>query len=380
SQCIEQSFTPSQLAEITASARKSQNQDTNSDHIQNQRVLYSFQHVTESDAFTIFHNDDPTAHVESISSNGVDVEAAVLPRCIAINNKDRTIREFLFSEEIPVSSFKALDIQPTTTVIDSFNQSLSVELLSDYAVLETTDTEVKEVIAGSPEGRFSDYNVYTAITASCLAYRQYFIGFEQGLAEVSDGDAGNNLSELGLSTDDLNDDKSGLHSKLFVDTLTGKYILAFRGTADKKDWATNLKQGIGFKSRHYQKAMATARKVHEAVKRNSGELIFTGHSLGGGLAYAAAAVTDCYAITFNAAGVHAKTTGKKNWDSRQRVLAYAVKGEPLTHLQDKTNALRAEGVRKTVDGDAKGMVDKHSSDQLQLWLKKKLISKNQSVI
>jgi len=63
-----------------------------------------------------------------------------------------------------------------------------------------------------------------------------------------------------------------------------------------------------------------------------------GHSLGGGLASAAALVSGRPATTFNAAGLHASTRRSLSGDGRPlhdgvEITAYHMKGEALTSLQ-----------------------------------------------
>ena len=68
------------------------------------------------------------------------------------------------------------------------------------------------------------------------------------------------------------------------------------------------------------------------------QVTFVGHSLGGGLATAAAAVFQRPAVTFNAAGVHPWTVsehGRGTLDNiNQLVDAFRVQGEFLSTIQD----------------------------------------------
>jgi len=93
-------------------------------------------------------------------------------------------------------------------------------------------------------------------------------------------------------------------------TDKGDIVVAFAGTEGSKDWYHNLKQGAGFESGQYNQAAALARKVAVAGK----DLSFTGHSLGGGLATLASAVTDKPAVTFNPAGLHSNTLQRQGID------------------------------------------------------------------
>ncbi|WP_413283584.1 hypothetical protein [Vibrio sp. MA40-2] len=88
----------------------------------------------------------------------------------------------------------------------------------------------------------------------------------------------------------------------------GDIIIAFVGTdpSSSKDWAENLKQGISWlESPRYKIAMEKAHELIEEIDVN--QITFTGHSLGGGLATAAAKRIGGKAYVFNAAGVRDET-------------------------------------------------------------------------
>jgi hypothetical protein len=75
--------------------------------------------------------------------------------------------------------------------------------------------------------------------------------------------------------------ESGLKAALYRDK-NGKHILAFSGSdgLDKKDWTTNIFQGIGAGGKQYSEVENIV-----LMARNRGPIdIITGHSLGGGLA------------------------------------------------------------------------------------------------
>lgn len=100
------------------------------------------------------------------------------------------------------------------------------------------------------------------------------------------------------------------------------------------------------------------------------ECIFTGHSLGGGLASAASVVANLPAITFNAAGLHRNTLDNAPIDVRAeaflryalekngngKISAYYMDYDMLSNLQDwaslllSANIPRALGKRILLDG------------------------------
>ncbi|KAB7648270.1 PAAR domain-containing protein [Polymorphobacter fuscus] len=140
------------------------------------------------------------------------------------------------------------------------------------------------------------------------------------------------LAMLGLRPQDLAPAGSTFKAEVFVqDSAAGPaYTVAFRGTAESADWIANAQQGVGMKSDHYDRAINIGRLVSEA---SDGPVAFTGHSLGGGLASAAAAATGRPATTFNAAGLSARTVGKYPAVAAP-VTSYNVPGELLSAVQD----------------------------------------------
>jgi hypothetical protein len=100
----------------------------------------------------------------------------------------------------------------------------------------------------------------------------------------------------------------GFKAMVYQDYITGdrQYVLAFGGTdglGDPADWWNNIVQGSGLFGAPPQ--YAAAMLIGDALSRSNGILaghvITTGHSLGGGLASAAAVVGGFRADTFNAA-------------------------------------------------------------------------------
>ena len=137
----------------------------------------------------------------------------------------------------------------------------------------------------------------------------------------------------------------GFRAELFQDEKTGQYVLAFAGTNDLADAATDIGQGLAFKTKQYDYAMKLADDVaKQFAKKGGAKLEFVGHSLGGGLATAAAAITGAKATTFNPAGVAPETVARvKNTAGKpgsladikpSQVTAYRIAGDVLTTTQD----------------------------------------------
>ena len=110
------------------------------------------------------------------------------------------------------------------------------------------------------------------------------------------------LKKLGIDPSELNT-ANGMQATIYQNA-DGKYVLAFRGTEldrefSKDGWADL--QGATGASDQVHEAIDLSIKLARAVGRENVD--FTGHSLGGELASAAALATGGNAVTFNAAGL-----------------------------------------------------------------------------
>lgn len=150
-----------------------------------------------------------------------------------------------------------------------------------------------------------------------------------GHTEVTDP---NELRKLGLNRSMLSPSDSEFRAAVFRKNGTEDYVIAFKGTTptSRSDWWENLKQGSGAQSDYYTRAQRIARRASDKVGKGVSGVSFTGHSLGGGLASAAARATGRHATTFNAAGLHAKTVTAP---MSAPIDAVRVKGEILTAIQ-----------------------------------------------
>ncbi|WDE06296.1 DUF2974 domain-containing protein [Thalassomonas viridans] len=133
-------------------------------------------------------------------------------------------------------------------------------------------------------------------------------------------------------------EETGFGAALFKSTINDETMLTFRGTNNgvtgKKDWATNLNQGVGKETKQYNQAMKLALQARYAM---GDSVNIVGHSLGGGLASAGVAVSGNKGYTFNAAGLHPATAkrygGLSNDETSKLITTQAVEGEVLTGLQ-----------------------------------------------
>lgn len=118
------------------------------------------------------------------------------------------------------------------------------------------------------------------------------------------------LAKLGLKESDLKGNFSGYFAAVYHDSNTNTYIVANRGTEKEgNDWANDIAQDVGIYAPQYHQAVNVADKIAAAHKQGSfsGNIEFTGHSLGGGLAATQSLHTGLPAQTFNAAGLSPTT-------------------------------------------------------------------------
>lgn len=153
------------------------------------------------------------------------------------------------------------------------------------------------------------------------------------------------LEQAGIDPASLKNEDSGFLAQIYGDDK-GHYVVAYSGTDEGKDWLTNLRQGLGIQDAQYNQAIALAQEAHVAF--GEGNVVLTGHSLGGGLAAAAALVSDTPAVTFNAAGVHGNTIGRFGLDrdaafklaDEGLIRRYTVDNEILTKLQEDKGPIK----------------------------------------
>ena len=171
----------------------------------------------------------------------------------------------------------------------------------------------------------------------------------------------NDLGRLGLRPQDLTSSTSAFRARVYVKGAneSAEYVVAFRGTTNASDWQANLRQGVGLSSDHYTRALIIGR----ALARNPDvNVTITGHSLGGGLASAAAIASGRNASTFNAAGLSDATIGAADRirtaagiGRAAEVQAFYVRGEVLSAIQDGGDRVIGAifgGVRGAILADA----------------------------
>ncbi|MEI2455452.1 hypothetical protein [Lysobacter firmicutimachus] len=161
------------------------------------------------------------------------------------------------------------------------------------------------------------------------------------------------LAQYGLSAAQLHPQGSGFNAQLFIPDPAvfgpdAAPVLQFEGTdfGDLEDVNADVAQAIGNDEAYYNQAIDIASSVAE---HGGDEVIFSGHSLGGGLATAAALVTGNRGVVSNPAGVHPATVeaalaerGLRFEQADGNITTYAVDGDLLTELQAATSGLSAD--------------------------------------
>lgn len=149
----------------------------------------------------------------------------------------------------------------------------------------------------------------------------------------------------GVTTDMLAPPNSHFRAELYypdkeIFGADAQPVLVYQGTTltltNVDDLAADIQQSRGWQCDYYNKAVKLAEKLKTATR---GRFTLAGHSLGGGEASAAGAVTGARTFTFNPAGLHPNTLapyGKSLCDGRH-VNDYIVEGEVLNTAQDNSS-------------------------------------------
>ncbi|EKT55793.1 ankyrin repeat domain-containing protein [Providencia sneebia] len=154
------------------------------------------------------------------------------------------------------------------------------------------------------------------------------------------------LQELGIEPIHLRDKTTGFESTIC--RYHDLYIISFAGTNNFTDIFADIRQAVGLYEPQYFQAAALANILYQVSK---GNMICTGHSLGGGLAIFAAIVSGCPSITFSPAGIATNTIKRLGIDyeqAKQKAKAglsrfYVVEYDWLDWLQTFTTAPSALG-------------------------------------
>lgn len=181
------------------------------------------------------------------------------------------------------------------------------------------------------------------ISADCYSPGQQKTGDFRPVTYEMTG-SNESLKVLLQSVQAMNGDGSGFFSQLYYNGLSGKYVLAFRGSGgvieDTRDWITNFFNAAGVSTVQYNNACILGR----LAKSCDIDIVITGHSLGGGLAQAAALASGKPAYTFNAAGIPVEVVKDLQADLKyaERIRSYYLSDDVLSTLQDMPAERKAE--------------------------------------
>lgn len=216
----------------------------------------------------------------------------------------------------------------------------------DYAVLCLAIYEAKTELRISTEtGR---YTIFMTPAASNDVYFSR-ITEPSNWMQLSASSRRSQLPD-GLKDATFEDSNTGFRAMLYQSKDAQEIVVVYRGvrrTNIIQDSQTCLSQGLGFGAAIYRQAIELAKAVVEAY---GDKVIFTGHSMGGGLAASASLVANRPAVTFNSAGVHPATLegfGLDNATIEERLKAienYYVPGEWLSTLQRPCFVKSAAGI------------------------------------
>ncbi len=195
---------------------------------------------------------------------------------------------------------------------------------------------------------------------------------EASKAVYGDGDTlPENLEEVDLLAKGINPEimettRTGLQSKLYQNKDTGEYIIAFSGSNEALDWNSNVAQARGDVGEQYAQLDGQLRDIRSALGKDA-TIVATGHSLGGGIATAAASTKYVdKAVVFNPAGVHENTIATLNPEDTEAAItrassttAYVSRGDMLTNMQDLLGFMlpTTVGERVVVEGGGVHFMD-----------------------
>jgi hypothetical protein len=139
----------------------------------------------------------------------------------------------------------------------------------------------------------------------------------------------------------FNDPKTGFKGKLYNEIGTNNYVFAAAGTQilSGRDWANNIAQQFKFETPQYNQARLLADELTQQYGNKN--LVFIGHSLGGGLASTMSRLTGVDAITFNASALQVPLY--KGPVTNSKIAAYITDGDILDYVNESLFGQKVEG-------------------------------------
>ncbi len=196
----------------------------------------------------------------------------------------------------------------------------------------TVGTAWGDVSAGGEEKEAKGGKSPSGHTGALIAKHVYG---GQNAQDVGDDIGREDYTVSNVSIPNLNlTGKNGFKSALYQSTNSDgviHYVYAFAGTENAQDWAQDAIQVPGMSSQ-YSAAVNNAKAVVASLGVDN--VTFVGHSLGGGLAQAAALATGGTAMTYNPAWVSIPTIAFLGLNtSKGQITNFIIAGEPLNALQ-----------------------------------------------
>ncbi len=246
-------------------------------------------------------------------------------------NDPQSLHKYLYTHGNPIMG---IDPSGNMTLLELASTAWTVTKIIGITVLSATAV----TIGTSPYFAFYDFafDHSRSVNPDNVSTRNKELALLSAAVYESDNMVGNiaGWSSLGIAQLESYSRTStftGFAGEVYYNSVQNMFVMAFRGTENSiQDIITDMLQAVTGMSLQYNNAVKYGKQLVESVGVDN--VMFTGHSLGGGLASAAAVATGAPAVTFNAAGL-SHLRGREYSPS---VTAYYVENEILNGIQNTT--------------------------------------------